>query len=220
MQDLVEEGNLGLMHAIDKFDPQRGFRFSTYATWWIRQSVDHALMMQARTIRLPVTVVRELQHVIRARKLLESDAEFISTRPEGVRDTDVAHFLGRDVQDVSELLALAETPKSLDAPSSAADGDGTLMDTVADDPEHDPSGLMQAHEVSELMETWLAGLSEREREVLDGRFGLHDHEVETLEELSQRLGLTRERVRQIQMESLNKLKKLLGRQGISRDALL
>ena len=220
MQDLVEEGNLGLMHAIDKFDPQRGFRFSTYATWWIRQSVDRALMMQGRTIRLPVTVVRELQHVIRARKLLESDAEFISTRPEGVRDIDVAHFLGRDVQDVSELLALAETPKSLDAPSNAADGEGTLMDTVADDPEHDPSGLMQAHEVSELMETWLAGLSEREREVLDGRFGLHDHEVETLEELSQRLGLTRERVRQIQVESLNKLKKLLGRQGISRDALL
>jgi RNA polymerase nonessential primary-like sigma factor len=220
MQDLIEEGNLGLMHAIDKFEPNRGFRFSTYATWWIRQMVEKALVTQGRTIRLPVTVVRGLQQVIRARRLLESDADFVAQRPEGVRDVDVAHFLGRDVKEISELLVLAESPASLDAPTLMLEGDGSMLDAVADDPAHDPPDLMQAQKVGQLMEVWLAGLSPREHDILEGRFGLHDHDVETLEQLSQRLGLTRERVRQIQNESLVKLKKILGRQGLSKDALL
>ena len=101
LSDLIEEGNLGLMHAITKFEPERGFRFSTYATWWIRQSVERAVITQSRAIRLPVHVVRELQQVLRARRTLEGDAEFLASRPDGVRVEDVAALLGREVQAVS-----------------------------------------------------------------------------------------------------------------------
>lgn len=220
LSDLIEEGNLGLMHAIEKFEPERGFRFSTYATWWIRQAVERALMQQGRVIRLPVNVVRELQQVLRARRELENDAQFIASRPEGVRVEDVAAFLGRDFHQVAELLALAETPKSLDATIERTDGEQTLADTVVDELAIDPSGITQAHEVERLLEDWLHSLSAREREVLEGRFGLHDREPETLDVLSQRLGLTRERVRQVQNEALFKLKRHLARRGITREALL
>ncbi len=220
LSDLIEEGNLGLMHAIEKFEPERGFRFSTYATWWIRQSVERALMQQGRMIRLPVNVVRELQQVLRARRELENDAAFVARRPEGVRVEDVADFLRRDVHEVAELLALAETPRSLDAALDRVDGEQTLGDTVVDELAIDPSGITQAHEVERLLEDWLASLSAREREVLEGRYGLHDHEPETLDVLSQRLGLTRERVRQVQNEALFKLKRHLARRGITREALL
>lgn len=220
LADLIEEGNLGLMHAIEKFEPERGFRFSTYATWWIRQSVERAFMQQARVIRLPVNVVRELQQVLRARRELENDAVFVASRPDGVRVEDVAHFLGRDIHEVAELLALAETPRSLDATLDRSEGEQTLGDTVVDELAVDPSGITQTHEVERLLEDWLQSLSEREREVLEGRFGLHDRELETLEVLSQRLGLTRERVRQVQNEALFKLKRHLTRRGITRAALL
>ena len=220
LSDLIEEGNLGLMHAIDKFEPERGFRFSTYATWWIRQAVERALMQQGRVIRLPVNVVRELQQVLRARRELENDANFVARRPDGVRVEDVADFLGRDVHEVAELLALAETPKSLDATIERADSEQTLADTVVDELAVDPSGITQTHEVERLLEDWLLSLSAREREVLEGRFGLHDREPETLDVLSQRLGLTRERVRQVQNEALFKLKRHLARRGITREALL
>lgn len=220
LSDLIEEGNLGLIHATTKFEPARGFRFSTYATWWIRQSVEHALMHQGRTIRLPVNVVRELQQVLRARRGLENDPDFAAQRPDGVRVEDVAAFLGRDVQDVAELLALAETPKSLDASTSWSDGEATLGDGLVDELAIDPLGVTQTHEVERLLEEWLHSLSEREQAVLEGRFGLHEHEPETLETLSARLGLTRERVRQIQNEALHKLKRHLIRRGIGRDDLL
>jgi RNA polymerase nonessential primary-like sigma factor len=220
MSDLIEEGNLGLMHAIDKFEPERGFRFSTYATWWIRQSVERAVMNQGRVIRLPVHVVRELQQVLRARRSLENDSAFQALRPDGVRVDDVASLLGRDVQEVADLLALAETPRSLDASLDRTEESGTLVDTLTDDQSPDPSSLTHSREVEELLETWIGALSAREREVLDGRFGLHDREPETLDTLSERLSLTRERVRQIQNEALRKLKQHLGRNGVDRDALL
>jgi len=220
LSDLIEEGNLGLMHATTKFEPERGFRFSTYATWWIRQAVERALMQQGRVIRLPVNVVRELQQVLRARRELENDADFAARRPDGVRVEDVADFLGRDIHEVAELLALAETPKSLDATIERSDSEQTLGDTVIDELALDPSGITQTHEVERLLEDWLHSLSAREREVLEGRFGLHDREPETLDVLSQRLGLTRERVRQVQNEALFKLKRHLARRGITREALL
>jgi RNA polymerase nonessential primary-like sigma factor len=220
LSDLIEEGNLGLMHATTKFEPERGFRFSTYATWWIRQSVERALMQQGRVIRLPVNVVRELQQVLRARRELENDADFAARRPDGVRVEDVADFLGRDIHEVAELLALAETPKSLDATIERSESEQTLGDTVVDELALDPSGITQTHEVERLLEDWLHSLSAREREVLEGRFGLHDREPETLDVLSQRLGLTRERVRQVQNEALFKLKRHLARRGITREALL
>ena len=226
LADLIEEGNLGLMHATAKFEPERGFRFSTYATWWIRQAVERAVMNQGRTIRLPIHVVRELQQVLRARRTLESDPSYAAARQgaenEGVRVEDVAAFLGRDVQEVAELLAMAEAPRSLDASRSDGEDDrSTLGDSLADqEGASDPTGVTQSHEVERLLEQWIDTLSDREREVLEGRFGLHDREPETLETLSDRLGLTRERIRQIQNEAIVKLKRHMDRNGISRDAVL
>ena len=220
LADLIEEGNLGLMHAIDKFEPERGFRFSTYATWWIRQSVERALIYQGRAVRLPVNVVRELQQVLRARRALESDAVFVAHRPAGIRVDDIAALLGRDAATVGQLLALAEAPRSLDASLDRLGEAQTLGDSLIDELTVDPAGVTQAHEVERLLEDWISTLSEREKEILEGRFGLHDRDPETLEVLSVRLGLTRERVRQVQNEALCKLKRYLARRGITRDALL
>lgn len=220
LADLIEEGNLGLMHAIDKFEPERGFRFSTYATWWIRQAVDRALIYQGRAVRLPVNVVREVQHVLRARRMLENDAALVAQRPEGIRVEDIAALLGRDVADVADLLVMAEAPRSLDASLDASGDEHTLGDSLVDELALDPQDSAHAHEVDALLETWVSTLSEREREVLEGRFGLHDREPETLDILSVRLGLTRERVRQVQNEALMKLRRYLARRGIRRDALM
>jgi len=220
MADLVEEGNLGLMHAIDKFEPERGFRFSTYATWWIRQSVDRALMYQGRAVRLPVNVVRELQHVLRARRLLENDAELVAKRPEGIRVEDIAALLGREPHHVADLLSMAEAPRSLDASLDRTGDDQTLGDGLVDELTLGPEDITLSHEVDLLLEEWIATLTNRERAVLEGRFGLHDQEPETLDVLSVRLGLTRERVRQVQNEALSKLKRYLTRRGITRQSLM
>jgi RNA polymerase nonessential primary-like sigma factor len=222
LSDLIEEGNLGLMHAIDKFEPERGFRFSTYATWWIRQAVERAVMNQGRVIRLPVHVVRDLQQVLRARRTLENDPAFAARRNgdgEGVRVEDVAALLGRDVQEVAQLLAMAEIPKSLDAVIDRSDDEHTLGDFMADELALDPTGVTHNHEVERLLAGWIDTLTHREKEVLEGRFGLHQREPETLEVLSDRLGLTRERVRQIQNEALTKLKRQMARSGVDRDSL-
>ena len=220
LADLIEEGNLGLMHAIEKFEPERGFRFSTYATWWIRQSVERAVMQQGRAIRLPLHVVRELQQVLRARRTLENDSSLAAQRPDGVRVEDIAALLGRDVQDIADLLALAETPRSLDADLDASGDARSLQDSVVDESAPDPAGATQVHEVERLLDNWVGSLSKREKEILEGRFGLHGSEPQTLEMLSERLGLTRERVRQIQNEALHKLRRHLERVGISSDILL
>ena len=218
--DLIEEGNLGLMHAIDKFEPERGFRFSTYATWWIRQSVDRALMYQGRAVRLPVNIVREVQHILRAKRLLENDAALIARRPEGIRAEDIAALLGTDADKVSELLVMAESPRSLDASLDPQGEDQSLGDMLVDDISLSPENLTQAHEVDILLDTWVGTLSAREREIIESRFGLHDTEAQTLEVISERLGMTKERVRQVQNEALFKLKRHLARQGVGRDALM
>jgi RNA polymerase nonessential primary-like sigma factor len=225
LTDLIEEGNLGLMHAIGKFEPERGFRFSTYASWWIRQSIERSIMHQARLVRLPVHVVRELNPVLRARRALEGQralAAEADDRP--VRAERIAEKLGRPVQEVADLLRYAEQPASLDAPRDAAARDGdaageSLLDGVADDGNDDPEGRLLHHELGSLLEGELLELSRREREVLTGRFGLHNSEPETLEALAERLGLTRERVRQIQQEALVKLKRHMARRGIDRDSV-
>lgn len=220
LSDLIEEGNLGLMHAIGKFEPERGFRLSTYASWWIRQSVERALIYQGRAVRLPVNVVRELQQVLRARRALENDAMFVASRPDGIRVEDIAALLDRDTADVAHLLALAEAPRSLDASMDRSEEAQTLGDSLVDELTLDPSGVTQAHEVERLLEDWMGTLSGREKEILEGRFGLRDREPETLDVLSTRLGLTRERVRQVQNEALGKLKRYLVHRGITPQALL
>ena len=220
LADLIEEGNLGLIHAIEKFEPERGFRFSTYATWWIRQAVDRAVMTQGRIIRLPVHVVRELQQVLRARRTLEGDANLAVRRPEGVRVEDIAALLGYEVQDVADLLALAEAPRSLDAGLEKSGDGNTLQDTVVDEAAANPPDTAQCHEVERLLDDWVGTLTKREKQVLEGRFGLHGGDPQTLEMLSAHLDLTRERVRQIQNEALQKLRRHLDRCGISRDVLL
>lgn len=218
--DLIEEGNLGLMHAIDKFEPERGFRFSTYATWWIRQSVDRALMYQGRAVRLPVNVVRDVQHALKARRALENDAELVARRPEGIRVEDIAALLGRPAAEVAELLAMAEAPRSLDATLDRSGDEQTLGDSLVDEQAMDPEDHAHAQEVDVLLEEWVSTLTTREREVLERRYGLHDREPETLDVVSTHLGLTRERVRQVQNEALLKIKRNLARRGIARDALM
>ena len=219
MSDLIEEGNLGLMHAISKFEPERGFRFSTYSSWWIRQSIERALMHQARLVRLPVHIVRELNQVLKARRALEALQS--ANGAEGrVRAEDVAKALGRPVDEIAELLAYAELPTSLDSPVDRnGDGGESMVDLVADDQAIDPLGLRLSHEVEQLLQHGLASLNDREREVLAGRYGLSDREPETLDVLAIRLKLTRERIRQIQLEALAKLKRNMMRHGVDRDSI-
>ena len=219
MSDLIEEGNLGLMHAIGKFEPERGFRFSTYASWWIRQSIERALMHQARLVRLPVHIVRELNQVLKTRRLLEAQHSQHGVDAQ-VRAEDIAQHLGRPLAEVTELLAYAELPSSLDSPvDRTSEGGETMMDLVADERAVDPLGHRLTHELEILLDSGLSLLNEREREVLAGRYGLSDREPETLDVLAIRLGLTRERIRQIQLEALAKLKRNMARKGIDRDSI-
>ena len=213
--DLIEEGNLGLMRAIDKFEPERGFRFSTYATWWIRQSIERAIMNQARTVRLPVHVVRELNQTLRAKFHLEAQHH------DGKDATaeDIANLVDRSVEDVQDILALSEHATSLDAP---LDGDpqASLMDLLQGDHAHDPDMLAEHHEMTVLVHDWLEKLPEKQRLVITRRFGLDNDDPATLEELATEMHVTRERVRQIQQEALLKLKGSLSKTGVGKDSLL
>lgn len=211
--DLVEEGNLGLIHALEKFDPERGFRFSTYATWWIRQSIERGIMNQARTIRLPVHVVKEINVVLRAIRHLES-----ADRRESTVER-IAALIDRDVEDVRRILTLNEHIASLDAPLDI-DPNHTMAEIIADDSGGDPESLLQSSEIGTLLDDWLAQLTERQREVIERRYGLNGVDIATLEVIAGDLGLTRERVRQIQMEGLDRLRKIIKRGNISRDSLL
>jgi RNA polymerase nonessential primary-like sigma factor len=222
MTDLIEEGNLGLMHSIGKFEPERGFRFSTYASWWIRQNIERSIMHQARLVRLPVHIVRELNQVLKARRALEAASASSGNADKPVRVEDVAAAVGRPVQEVSDLLKFAEQPTSLDAPlerHAADNGSESMLDSVADDGSTDPMSLALTNEVEQLLNTGLDELNDREREVLSGRYGLRDREPETLEVLAERLSLTRERIRQIQQEALLKLRRRMLRNGVDRDSI-
>jgi RNA polymerase nonessential primary-like sigma factor len=213
--DLIEEGNLGLMHAIDKFEPERGFRFSTYATWWIRQSIERALMCQARTVRLPVHMVRELNQVLRAKYHLEAQQR--GGKEAGVED--IAHLLGRPIEDVQDILALSEHAMSLDAPLDN-DPQASLMDLLADEEAVGPDSRAELDEITCLVHDWLTKLPDKQRVVIVRRFGLDNDDPATLEQLAADMGVTRERVRQIQQEALLKLKRALTSRGVGKDALL
>ncbi|MDR2208797.1 MAG: RNA polymerase sigma factor RpoS [Azoarcus sp.] len=211
--DLVEEGNLGLIHALEKFDPERGFRFSTYATWWIRQSIEHAIMNQSRTIRLPVHINKELNQILRARRRIETDVQGNAPASE------IASYLDKSVDEVRAILALDERAVSIDAP---LDIDPTLSvgESLADDNIEPPDLQIQNSEIEALLRCWIDTLTDKHRLIIRHRYGIEDNDVLTLAELSSQLGITRERVRQIQVEALGQLRKILKRRGITKETLL